>query len=344
MSKFLLPFVLCAFAVSAHAELRRTRTVSYYEGTHSVTVPERVTRVATAWEAHNATLAMLGYGDKIVATTRIVREMPIFRKFVPGIADAALASAAGSADLNVEELIFLNPDVVFVASAPPVAKLEQLRKAGIAIAPLRYNSLAAVVERTVITGEILGPDAHRRALQYKEYFNRNVQRVKERLATLPAHRRLKVYHPVSNPTSTFGRPSLVQDWMDLGGAINIAEHWFRGLPNASGTVSIEDVMTADPDVIVVMRASHAEEIRTDKRWSTLRAVRNGRVYANPRGLFWWGRETAEEALQFLWLAKLLYPDRMRDIDMPEETRQFYERFFGYRLSDDEIAEFLNPRS
>ncbi|MFD2837197.1 hypothetical protein ACFS3C_13390 [Azotobacter vinelandii] len=148
---------------------------------------------------------------------------------------------------------------------------------------------------------------------------------------------------MGDPLSTSGRPSLNQDWMDLGGAINVAEHWFA-TPVPSGKVSLEQIIAADPDVIVAMRADDAALIRRDPRWAGLRAVREGQVHANPRGMFWWCRETSEEALQFLWLARLLYPDALAGIDMREETRTFYQRFYGYRLNDDEIAEFLQPRS
>jgi iron complex transport system substrate-binding protein len=74
----------------------------------------------------------------------------------------------------------------------------------------------------------------------------------------------------------------------------------------------------------------------------VKAVRDGRVYANPRGMFWWCRETSEEALQFLWVAKLLYPDAFADIDMAAETRAFYKDFYRIDLSDDEIRDFLSP--
>ena len=35
----------------------------------------------------------------------------------------------------------------------------------------------------------------------------------------------------------------------------------------------------------------AEAIRNDSRWQGMRAVKNGRILVNPRGMFWWCRET-----------------------------------------------------
>lgn len=326
--------------VTASAEAPR-RDVIYYGDRH-LNLPQTITRVATTWEAQNAVIAMLGYGDRIIATTRIARSMPVFRKFVPSIANASLAGTGGSAGVNVEEMLALRPDVLFVTDMLPPAKKEQLAQAGIAVAAFRANSIAAIIERTLITGEIFGGEAHDIARRYAAYFENNRRRVRERLERIPTTAQLKVYLASGSPLSTSGRPSLNQDWMDLGGAINVAENWFHDRPNASGTALLENIVASDPDVIITLRARDVEVIRNSPQWSMIKAVRDGRVYANPRGMFWWCRETSEEALQFLWLAKLLYPDAFTDIDMAAETRAFYRNFYRIDLSDDEVKEFLSP--
>ena len=318
------------------------RVVSFY-GDQRVALPARIERVATTWEAQNSIIAMLGYGDRIVATTRIVHDMPVFRRFVPSIAKAGIAGSSGS-EINIEELMTLRPDVLFVAGKLPPERRSQIEQAGIAVVVLHDNSLTALVERTLITGEILGPDALRKAQDYRDYFAHNVTRVREAVARIPANQRVKLYHALGEPLSTSGRPSLNQDWMDLGGAINVAEHWIPGGGYGTGKVSLEQIVAADPEAIVAMRGVDAEAIRHDVRWQNVRAVRDGRVYVNPRGMFWWCRETSEEALQFLWLAKTLYPDALPGVDMNKETADFYHRFYGYKLSDSEVDEFLHPRS
>nr|UKE84861.1 ABC transporter substrate-binding protein [Pectobacterium sp. PL152] len=229
-----------------------------------------------------------------------------------------------------------------MSDSVPVAEAEALNKAGIAIVPLRYNSLAAMVERTLITGEILGPEASRRAQDFAAYYQDNVRRVTEVVQRIPPQQRVKVYHAVGDPLTTSGRPSLNQDWMDLGGAINVAEPWFSGAGVTTAPVSLEQVFQADPDVIITMRAEDAKAIRQDAQWQQLRAVKQGRVYANPLGMFWWCRETSEQALQFLWLAKTLYPQQMQYIDMAKETHDFYQRFYGIDLTAQQVDSILSP--
>jgi iron complex transport system substrate-binding protein len=280
---------------------------------------------------------MLGYGDRIVATTATIKSIPLFKRFVPSISRAVYCF--GSNEFNQEELLKATPEVLFIPEGS-YGKFEHLNAMGITVVSFKSNSLRAIVDRTVITGEVLGPDAHQKALRYQEYFNGNVERVRKVVAGIPREKRVRLYHSMGNPLSTAGKNSLVQDWMDMAGAINVAENWFVGAK--AGTVSPEQIISSDPDAILVMNASAADEIRKDVKWATVKAVRNNRIYVNPRGMFWWCRETSEEALQFLWLAKTLYPDYFQSIDMKKETKYFYKTFYGYDLTESEIHSILNP--
>jgi len=333
-----LIFLLLAPTISA----QETRTIHWYGSERQVTVPQTVTRVASSWEAQNSVIAMLGFADTIVATTRAAKATPAFRKLVPSIIDVPLALSADGG-LNVEELMRLRPDVLFMSSEPPANQRAQLERAGIAIASFRANAIAAIVERVGITGEILGSHASARAREYQDYFKRNVELVSQALESLAPSEQVSLYHSVGSPLTTSARPSLNQDWMDLAHVRNVAENWRISQARTTGEVSIEQIIAADPDMIVAMRAGDAQAILSDPKWRNLRAVKTGRVYANPRGMFWWCRETSETALQFLWLASVAYPEHMAHIDIREETRQFYRRFYQYELSDIELDEFLRPR-
>lgn len=337
----------CAAFLSGNlAAAEKTRTVSFYDG-QTVTVPEHVTRVATAWEAMNSILTMLGAGDNIVATTRVAQSVPLFRKYVPSITHAALTTMGGPAGLNVETILKVHPDILFIAgNLPPQAK-SAFDAAHIATAHFHGQSIDDVVYRTLIVGKILGPEAYKKALAYQAYFERNKKLIADRLKAVPADKRVKLFMSSGMPLKTSGRPSLDQDWMDYAGAKNIAEGWkmakTQGHASFAPNVSLESVIAANPDVIIVMEPRDMQLILHDPRWQNIKAVREHRVYANPRGIFWWSRETSEEAIQILWAAKTLYPDQFRDIDMVAETRDFYGKMYGMHLSDAEIHDILYPK-
>ncbi|MFV0476527.1 MAG: ABC transporter substrate-binding protein [Parahaliea sp.] len=300
-------------------------------------------RVASPWPAQNTIIAMLGYGHQIVGTSLIAKRIPLFRQSVTGIEKVPVVSVNSAYELNAEQIISLGTDLLFIPQGNmSVGQPNVLARAGVRVIALEANSMQALVERVAKTGAILGPDASEKAQAWRDYFDHNVARVQERLHDLPDNERIRVYHGMSNPLMSSGRPSLNQDWMDLGGAVNIAESWFGQKKSGSGEIAIEQVVAANPQVIVLMNPRDVQNILSSPQWASVDAVIHRRVYANPQGMFWWCRESSEEALQFLWLAKTLYPDRFADIDMRAETRYFYQTFFGITLSDTQVSDILGP--
>ncbi|EOV8087849.1 MULTISPECIES: ABC transporter substrate-binding protein [Providencia] len=297
-------------------------------------------RIATPWPAQNTIIMMLGYGEQIVGTSMIAKKIPLFRQMLPNIDNVPVISISNQ--LNPEQIISLRTELLFVAKGMEVPQRDILESAGVKVVEYPANSLKSLQERVQATAKELGPDAQNKAIEYQRYFDRNIRLVNERLVGLTEAEKRSVYHSMGNTLFTSGRPSLNQDWMDLAGAKNVAETWFSDKKNNSGEVLLETIIAANPDVIVAMNKEDANIIRTSSQWKAISAVKNQRVYVNPKGMFWWCRETSEEALQFLWLAQTLYPERFADIDIKQETADFYLKFFGISLSDAQIEAILHP--
>lgn len=300
-------------------------------------------RIASPWPAQNTIIAMLGYGDNLVGTSMVAKKIPLFRQSLPHIENVPVVSVNSGHEISPEQIIALGVDMLFVPQNMTVPQQALLKQAGVRVLAFEANSMQALTHRVQQTADVLGPDAQQKAQQYQRYFDRNVALVAERLKNLPASQRVSLYHSMGNPLTTTGRPSLNQDWIDLGGGKNVAETWFgQGKKNRSGEVALEQIVSANPAVIVAMNKRDAETILTSPQWAGVEGVIHHRVYVNPKGMFWWCRETSEEALQFLWLAKTLYPQRFADVDMRKETRDFYQQFFGLSLTDAQISDVLNP--
>lgn len=333
--------LLGALALSISFNAQAQRVVQYYQN-QSITVPDSPERVATSWNAQNAILAMLGAGDKIVSTTDLVKTIPFFTEIVPAIKTASISSKGNNDTLNIETLIVSQPQIFFATGKLSDAQMSALKNAGISVALLKSGSMDALLERTLITGEILGSSSHQLAKDYLVYFQRNKALVKNAVSEVSANKPIKVYHAFGSPLRTSGAPSLNHDWIALAGGVNVAEHWFDNVPSRAGDVSLEQVIHANPDVIVTMYARDTEIIKNAPEWQSITAVREGRVYTNPKGLFWWCSETTEEALQFLWLATVLYPEQTAHIDIRKETQQFYKTFFNIALTDQQLELILKP--
>lgn len=97
-------------------------------------------------------------------------------------------------------------------------------------------------------------------------------------------------------------------------------------------------MEEQPDVIVAMNKTVYDTITDSSngsQWQNLTAVKNGKVYLVPKGVYLWAVRSCEGALQPLWLGTILHPDLFEDINMKEKTKEFYKNFYHYDLTDEE---------
>ena len=83
-----------------------------------------------------------------------------------------------------------------------------------------------------------------------------------------------------------------------------------------------------------------QTVTTDAAWADIPAVKDRKIIRDPYGTFNWDRYCAELALQVLWSAKALHPNKFEDVDMVAETRNFYKTYFNYDLTEDEAKLIL----
>ncbi len=305
-----------------------------------VTLPTRVTRVADPWHANNSVVLMLGGADKLAATTVQAQNQPWFRRLYPRIKRVPVAFN-GAGEVDMEALIGVRPDVILMAYDGTLpAWMGAVSAYQVPIVMMPNRSLAELKITVRMTGEVLGESESRVAAEYLRYFDDNVRRITAVTGKLRPLQRPKVLHTASAGVLTVdGRQSVIDDWIAIAGGINAADVVGLGRP-----VTMEQVAAWNPDVIIVGTAPNQQNRRSildDPRWRQIKAVKDGKVFVNPSGAYLWDRHGAEEALQVLWAAKTLHPAEFADLDIGRETRNFYERFFHYELSDDELNSILN---
>jgi iron complex transport system substrate-binding protein len=159
-----------------------------------------------------------------------------------------------------------------------------------------------------LVADVLGGGAVARAQQFATYYDANVAQVQAKTAGFPPANQPKVYYTTGNPLQTEGQNSTVDVWMTEGGGQNVAAVNGINTAPAFATVTLENVLKWDPDIIVCRDAATKPQILADPRWTNVAAVRNHRVYTNPQGVYVWSVRSAESALQPLWAAKTFHPD------------------------------------
>ncbi len=253
-----------------------------------------------------------------------------------------LPTPGGLTKVNIEELLKLKPDVVFVTNYAPADMVKQIEDAGLSVVAISLLDVPpaeavklnpsvkdepAAIDSGFATGVRLIADVLGRKEKGEEMIaatKKTRKLVADRLADIPEDKRVPVY--MANPDlTTYGHGKYTGLMMERAGARNVAN-------SVSGfkQVTMEDVLTWNPAVIFVQERypTLVDEIKKADSWQTIDAVKNGRVYLMPEYAKAWGYPMPEAmALGELWMAKQLYPDRFKDIDMQKEADAYYKEFY-----------------
>ena len=307
----------------------------------TVEVPERPTRILAAGPPASVLLYTLA-PDRMVGWIRsptaeekaylapATRDLP---------ATGRLTGRGGTA--NVEAVLGLKPDLILDvgSTAPTYVSLADRVQAQTGIP---YVLLDGHFEKTAESyrnlGALLGLKAPATDLAgASEAAVADVARV---IATVPEERRPRVYYargPKGLETGLGG--SINVELLGVVGARNVAA---AAGPGGIATVSPEQVLAWDPDVILTQDAGFRRGIAQDARWSGLRAVRTGRVYQVPALPFGWfdAPPGANRLIGIRWLAQVLYPD-LFPTGLEAATRDFYRRFYHVDLDDGQVAALLS---
>ncbi|WP_350454906.1 ABC transporter substrate-binding protein [Slackia heliotrinireducens] len=302
-----------------------------------VEVPLEIEKIADLWHAHNQIVIMLGAGDKLVGTTENFKNRAWANVVYPRLAEVeALVVGSGAGEVNYEEALSLEPDVVF-ASDEEVT--ENARNQGLTTVNVMFQDYEGLRNNVTLTGQVLGVDAQAAADAWAAMLDENIDLVASRTEGIADADKPRILHIVSPQSYTMvdGTNTIVDEWIELAGGVNAIETEGNRIE-----LTLEEILGSDPDIIIIGSAKpeDVDAFLADEQFSGLTAVQNGFVYANPEGVFPWDRYSGEEALQILWAAKFFNPDLFEDVDMVQKTQEFYSKFYGYDLTDDEATRIL----
>lgn len=243
---------------------------------------------------------------------------------------------------NLEAVLSLKPDLIIDSGSVDgtyVSLADRVQQQ----TGIPYALLDGRFEKIPETYRILGALTGQRdaANRLADYAQTTMATITQRVATVPADRRPRFYYargPKGLETGLGG--SINVETIEFLGARNVAAEARGGLAN----VSIEQVLLWDPEIIVTIDKTFAETVRQNAAWSTVTAVRNGRVHLSPKLPFGWVDfpPTVNRLIGLWWLAKLLYPAQFPE-DLKPLTRSFYRDFYHIDVSDQQIDSILAGR-
>lgn len=304
-----------------------------------VQVPENIERATPMIGAFVQMSAMLGNEDKIISGA--TRLPPLMQKIFPKIRTSG--NQSGMLGSSVETLIASKTQVVFgpVGMMFDESAAAQLQKAGIAVVKIDKFATTEQIKQSVnLIAAIFGEKSVKKAAEFNAYFDENIAFVREKTSKIKRKKRVLMLNFHSGNFSTISANDIGAEYVKIAGGVNLSSELEASDFKISKTINEEQVLLFAPDLIITNSRQSRDAILANAAFKGLGAVKNKQVFVVPQGVYLWSVRSAEGALMPLWLGKTLYPSEFKDLNLEQKTREFYEKFYNYKLSDDELKGIL----
>lgn len=321
---------------------------------NAVEVPYEVNRIVVCdiYPLPSALTVFFDSAEKIVgmpAPSMTAAANGLLGQLYPQILKAETGFIDGST-INMEELLKLQPDVVFYSASQP-QEGEQLRNAGIpalavSVNKWQYNAIETLNNWIDLLSQVFPENDKTQVV--REYSDKMYDLVQQRVSTLEEADRQRVFFLFQYTDTnmlTSGKQFFGQWWADAIGAVNVAQELEK---DNSVAVNMEQVYAWNPSLIFVTNFTKfgPEDLYNNTvgtyDWSAVDAVKNHQVYKMPLGMYRSYTPGVDTPVTLLWLAKSAYPQLFNDIDLIAETKAYYQEVFGIALTDEQASAIFAP--
>lgn len=321
---------------------------------NEVEVPYDIERIAVAdiYPLPSVLSVFFDSAEKIVGmapASMTAAQNSLLSELYPEILNAETGFTDGTT-INVEELIKLDPDVVFYG-ASNLEIGEQLQNAGIpgiaiSVNKWEYNAIETLDNWISLISEMF-PENDKTQL-VSDYSNEVYDEIQQRVADMTDEERARVFflfQYTDTTIATSGQNFFGQWWADAIGAVNVAQELTTDNANQ---VSMEQIYGWNPDTILITNFNQASPDDLFNNtigsydWSEIDAIKLGQVYKMPLGMYRSYTPGVDTPITLYWLAKTVYPELFEDIDVTEKTIDYYDTVFGIELTEEQAESIFTP--
>ena len=277
-----------------------------------------------------------------------------FTAEMPELAKIPVVGTVGDKTFNAEQVVALNPDVIFI----PVDLKDQYESdakakmdaAGIQTIYIDYHAekLESHQKSIEAIGKALGKEE--RAAEISKFYTDRVTRVLDRVSKINKPKPTVYLEVGMNGPEEFGNSfSSNYSWGALATMAG-ADVITKDVIKKTSPINPEFILEKNPDIIMIMGSYWPKKptsmrlgfeatedssqallkaFTTERQgWSELKAVENKQVYSAHHGL---PREVFDAAV-FEYLAKTFYPEEFEEVDPEATLKEFYDKFLPFSYS------------
>lgn len=304
-NKFLYIFIILLaasqimFAFAGHAAASDVNTTVTDDYGTNVSVPSQPQRIVSLSPSNTEILGALGLMDRVVGVTDY-SDYP---------AEAAnKTDVGGYTAIDSEKVAALNPDLIIANAENGNETIENLRGLGFNVVVLDPKNINGIFNDIVLVGKATGTEDQANSLVSS--LNARVDSIKEKVAS--ASTKPTVAHVVSSdPIYVAGSNTFQDEVISIAGGKNA----FSNI-SGWGTVSTEDLLTNDPDYILVNSGTGMSDanqtnpvydsIKQNTQLQGLKAVKNNHLTVVDADIISRGGPRIVDAIEMV--AKLIHPE------------------------------------
>lgn len=326
MKKSVALLLMLVFMLSASIALAYPRVLTDQAG-REVTIEKEPERIVSGYYISTSACIALGLEARMTAIEAKADTRPIYALAAPALIGLPSVGTAKSFDL--EGCLAAEPDLVILPKRLAEAA-EEISAFGIPVLLVNPESETLLYEMILTIG--IATNTQERAEELIAFGVSQLALCSEMLAqTAPVSALM-----LGNSTYLSCAPGdMYQSGVLAGaGAVNAAAEMTGG---TWAQLSYEQLLALNPQVLVIPAeaAYTAADVLADPELARLEAVKNGAVYAMPKGFEAWDSPVPSGVLGTLWLASELHPQAYAPAQYAEAAKTLYETYYGF--TPDEAA-------
>jgi iron complex transport system substrate-binding protein len=362
MNRTMLALLICSILLaSIPAMASYPKTFTDTQG-REITLDKAVERIVTRSPDEARIVVALGYGDKLVAGEQATKSClcPMtFGNTTEGCKECYetiidgrmpdLPEISTRYDIYFEQIAALKPDIIFCGNLKDAEAFED--KIGCPVVVLGgqgwnfgddgyFNSIR-------VAGKAL--DVEDRSDELIAFVKGKVDMIKSVTDNKKPDEMLKVYFASRGASNAFYDPKEGRDFtrtepkydpLTMAGGINIASE----INGSTVNVALEQIIAWNPDYIFISNSDAGNNtgldfIKNSPDLASINAIKNGNVY-NCFYPHCRGTPPDRNLLNMMYMAKMLYPDDFKDLDLEKEGNEIFKAFLGVDGVFTEYADYL----
>jgi len=305
---------------------------------NKVEAPVNPERIACMHCVSPEKIMTLGKGNSI---SLMAKQSPWAYRLFPEIKNAQT-----NRGITPKQMLDMKIDLVLYT--PGMTRGEQYSAAGLKTVctfsadkrPMNLDEFTENFKREVtLFGDLLGPDAKVRADRYNKYFDRKVKQILSITSKINKKNRPAVYYGGLHGSMLYGQgKGSVMHWNT---EISGGNYLPQALDDNHAKATMQQVLSWGPDIILLSGYCDSIDIvKKNPDWASMKAVKNGKVYRIPMGIYAWDHASNEGVLLMIYMAKIFHPDLFKDWDMIKEMKTFYSEVYGKTVTDQDAERIL----